>query len=111
MSMFNQPPKEPTNGDQIAIDRSDGLTSVTPKVIAEVGNIPGGDPTDDEPLTIGGNEPLGELSHVQDEAPPRAWCKIVCVQILLEQVSLDFANRDAFENIYRRILHALYLQI
>ena len=41
MTMFDEPPEETTNGDEVAIHRSHGLTLVPPQIISEVGDVPG----------------------------------------------------------------------
>ena len=67
MTMFDQPAEEPANGDQVAVDRRHGLTAVPSKMVSEVGDVPGRDPTDREPFTVGRGEPLGELLDVLGE--------------------------------------------
>jgi hypothetical protein len=111
MAMFGQPSEEPANGDQIAVDGRHGLSTIPPKMISEIADVSGGDPRDGERFAIGSGEPFGKLPHVENEATPRARSEIVRVQILLKQVSLNLADRDALENIYRRIIHRLTLQI
>ena len=111
MALLDQPAEEPADRGQIAVDGGNGLTSVPPKVRSEIGDVSGGDSADDEPFAVGCREPLGKLTKVEDVSAPRARCVVVRVQVRLEQVVFDFANQNAIEMIYRRIIHRLTLRI
>jgi hypothetical protein len=111
MALLDQPAEESADRGQIAVDGGNGLTSVPPKVRSEIRDVTGGDSADDEPFAVGCREPLGKLTKVEDVPASRAKCIIVRVQVRLEQVVFDFANQNALEMVYRRIIHRLTLQI
>ena len=107
MAMFDQPAKESTDGDQVAVDRRHGLATVLPQVVPEIGDVPGRDPTDREPFAIAGGEPLANFLMSLVNAR-REWCaKSWAARKSPNRDAFVLPNRNAVENIITTILHAL----
>jgi hypothetical protein len=107
MALPDQPADEPANGDEVAVDGRHGLTSIPSLMIAEVSDVTGGDPTDDEPLTIRGDEPSGELPDVLSERSPGVVRQIVAGKELTKQGRFLYPDRNAAENIIATVFHVL----
>jgi hypothetical protein len=111
MAMLGQPAKESADGDQVAIDRGNGLPFIAAKVISEVGDVPRGDSADREPLAVCPGEPSGKLLDVVGERPSGMACQVVGSKEGSEQGRFVRPDGDTVENIITTILHALILQI
>jgi hypothetical protein len=107
VALLDQPAEEPANGNEVAVDGRHGLTLIPPQVIAEVGDIPCRDSTDDEPLAIRGDEPSSELLDVLGERSPGVVRQIVSGKELTKQGCFLYPDRNAAENVIATIFHVL----
>ena len=95
MTLFDQPAKESSQGDQTTVHGGHRLSTFTTKMVLEIDDVPGRHSIQGERFGIGGSEPLGKLLHVAGQSPAAVVGEVVSSEKLREQ------------NIIGRIKHGL----